>query len=424
MVDRKSKKNNNSNDEAARMARWSNSAYSAANFSIMSPPPSENKKLLGFGSHKPVVMDVALQPIEHDDLKQGSLYIVKIRNVSVALFEGWDDDMCCFAVLRSDSTPMRWSEARYIPGDFDAYDAFDEAGNPPVHLWTRQLRVNVPTNWFSIFEEARRKQRDWMNEQNEEEYYYPPGEQTPAAPPARHQAVNPATITPPATEKSADDKTAGASSHNNDLDSEQALSSTDEQPEDEEIASATGSAQPEVNGGSVKSDSENGNIAAAPNSNGHQHNGATNGDAKLPATNGSSPAAAPMQPQSQQQTRTVIKEYEPNPNTKYEPTPNTSTNTNNATKQHLATPPASPHASEQVRKYQASSEKSRILSTSDFAFPHNGDQFSIGTDVTPPPVPQLPTNGNAKKISSGSNGTATPPKSKRRSVQDLFRGGK
>ncbi|CAO3618327.1 unnamed protein product [Cunninghamella echinulata] len=69
--------------------------------------------------------------------------------------------MCCFAVLRSENTPMRWSQARYLPGDFDAFDAFDEAGNPPVHLWTRYLRVDVPINWFTIFEEARRKQREW-----------------------------------------------------------------------------------------------------------------------------------------------------------------------------------------------------------------------------------------------------------------------
>ncbi|KAI9304658.1 hypothetical protein BJ944DRAFT_288467 [Cunninghamella echinulata] len=102
-----------------------------------------------------------LQPIEHEDLKQGALYIIKIHHVSVGLFQGWNDDMCCFAVLRSENTPMRWSQARYLPGDFDAFDAFDEAGNPPVHLWTRYLRVDVPINWFTIFEEARRKQREW-----------------------------------------------------------------------------------------------------------------------------------------------------------------------------------------------------------------------------------------------------------------------
>ncbi|SAL96508.1 hypothetical protein [Absidia glauca] len=103
----------------------------------------------------------SLEPLEHEDLKQGALYIIKIHHVSVGLFQGWNDDMCCFAVLRSENVPMRWSQARYLPGDYDAYDAFDEAGNPPVHLWTRYLRVEVPINWFAIFEEARRKQREW-----------------------------------------------------------------------------------------------------------------------------------------------------------------------------------------------------------------------------------------------------------------------
>ncbi|KAI8140318.1 hypothetical protein BJV82DRAFT_623492 [Fennellomyces sp. T-0311] len=397
MVDRKSKKNNNE----VGVPRWSGSAYSAANFSIMSPPPPENKKLLGFGSSKPIVMDVALQPVEHDDLKQGSLYIVKIRNVSVALFEGWDDDMCCFAVLRSDSTPMRWSEARYIPGDFDAYDAFDEAGNPPVHLWTRQLRVNVPTNWFSIFEEARRKQRDWQNEQNEE-YYYPPVEQAPAP---RKQPVNPATITPPATEKSTDDK--AASSHNESEETEETSSSaTDEDIEDDEIVSTAGSSAPaqpaEPSEKSVKSEPVH--TDSVP-----QHNGVTNAAPVAVATNDAAPKRSATNG-SAKQPRTYVREYEPTP--KLEQTP---------IKQALATPPASPQASEQVRKYQSSSEKSRLFTSSDIAFTHNGDQFSLTHEITPP-VPQLPTNGNAKKAATGSNGAATPPKSKRRSVQDLFRG--
>jgi hypothetical protein len=56
---------------------------------------------------------------------------------------------------------MRWSEARYLPGDFYAYEAFDEAGNPPVYIWQRLLNTDIPPNWFSMFEEARRKQREW-----------------------------------------------------------------------------------------------------------------------------------------------------------------------------------------------------------------------------------------------------------------------
>ncbi|CAO3643806.1 unnamed protein product [Cunninghamella blakesleeana] len=103
----------------------------------------------------------SFQFIDHDDLIQGSLYILKVKIVTIGLFEGWNDDMCCFSVLRSDTGSMRWSEARYLPGDFDAYDAFDEAGNPPVYFWTRFLRIQVPFNWFSLFEEARRRQRAW-----------------------------------------------------------------------------------------------------------------------------------------------------------------------------------------------------------------------------------------------------------------------
>jgi hypothetical protein len=56
---------------------------------------------------------------------------------------------------------MRWSEARYLPGDFFAFEAFDEAGNPPVYIWQRLLNTDIPPNWFSMFEEARRKQREW-----------------------------------------------------------------------------------------------------------------------------------------------------------------------------------------------------------------------------------------------------------------------
>lgn len=50
---------------------------------------------------------------------------------------------------------------RYLPENFDAYLAFDYAGNPPIHLWTKQLRAVIPLNWFNIFEEARYMQRQW-----------------------------------------------------------------------------------------------------------------------------------------------------------------------------------------------------------------------------------------------------------------------
>ncbi|KAI9025285.1 hypothetical protein CLU79DRAFT_744872 [Phycomyces nitens] len=169
MLEGKSRGSNSNSSALQKLARWHPSANSS----------QTDKKNAGQS-----MFDGPLESLEHDDLKQGSLYILKINQVSVTLFEGWNDDLCCFSVLRMDATPMRWSEARYLPGDFDAYNAFDEAGNPPVHLWTRYLRVEVPVNWFAIFEEARRKQREWTMElnrrANQTHYLHPTSKQSSA----------------------------------------------------------------------------------------------------------------------------------------------------------------------------------------------------------------------------------------------------
>ncbi|KAI8084880.1 uncharacterized protein BX664DRAFT_338006 [Halteromyces radiatus] len=132
-----------------RLARW--------------PTTSPSSSMTNWSDSRKYNMDstTSFQSIENENLVQGSLYIIKVKIVTISLFEGWNDDMCCFSVLRSDTGSMRWSEARYLPGDFDAFDAFDEAGNPPVYFWTRYLRIQVPVNWFSLFEEARRRQRVW-----------------------------------------------------------------------------------------------------------------------------------------------------------------------------------------------------------------------------------------------------------------------
>ena len=65
------------------------------------------------------------------------------------------------------------------------YDAFDECGNPPIHLWSRYLKVGVPSNWFSMFEEAKSKQKEWnqrrqssiIQQQDQNGFYYPPQQQ-------------------------------------------------------------------------------------------------------------------------------------------------------------------------------------------------------------------------------------------------------
>ncbi|KAF1803502.1 hypothetical protein V8B55DRAFT_1506074 [Mucor lusitanicus] len=167
MVDNKQR-----NTTLKKLARWTPSS---------SPSPSNRASVI-----PPLSNDAPFVNIHHDKLQQGALYIIKIKQVSLAMFEGWNDDMCCFSILRSEVEPLRWSEARQLPGDFDIYNAFDECGNPPIHLWSRYLRTSVPSNWFSMFEEAKRKQRNWamhqehlhrqsliqQKQEQEQDYYY------------------------------------------------------------------------------------------------------------------------------------------------------------------------------------------------------------------------------------------------------------
>lgn len=48
----------------------------------------------------PSVHEESLDHVTLNELRQGELYILKIKLIVVALFQGWDDDMCCFSVLR------------------------------------------------------------------------------------------------------------------------------------------------------------------------------------------------------------------------------------------------------------------------------------------------------------------------------------
>ncbi|ORY98179.1 hypothetical protein BCR43DRAFT_524226 [Syncephalastrum racemosum] len=397
MVERKNKNNDGG---VARLARWSaTSAYSAANFSTMSPPPPppESKKLLGFGSSSkniPAPVEPSLLPIEHDDLKQGCLYIVKIRNVSVALFEGWDDDMCCFAVLRSDSTPMRWSEARYIPGDFDAYDAFDDAGNPPVHLWTRHLRVSVPTNWFSIFEEARRKQRSWGQEPAVDDFYY--ADQEALKKPVERQVL------PPLTEQSS---TNGKTEDSSVPDS--AAASGHDVPAGSPEPSSRGAPSVKAASSSAADDSDSVSAPVTPSS--HDGHGISNGT-----------AAAHIQQQSTTSTTAAVPAIPaPAPAPAQTPsipaTPPTPTVQRENSK-HLVQESISANNSS-IQTKQPHPQKD--LFKSDLSFSHDGDRFSLqSSGYQRPPVPEVPAPAPANNKKQ--NGV-TPSKSKRRSVQDLFR---
>lgn len=260
------------------------------------------------------------------------------------------------------------SDYRYIPGDFDAYDAFDDAGNPPVHLWTRHLRVNVPTNWFSIFEEARRKQRDWVTEQNQEPYYYPTEEYNGNGYPS--SAVN-----DNSNSSSNNSKNNGETPQENDKEkpAKKDYAAGEEESKDEQ-ASANGDKAP--SSGSSESDEKEPVTPAV-----------TDNDAHPVSNNGSSVVNSSV----------VAKE----------------------TAAATAPPP--------VPKSFEAGEMTRLFTVSNIGFPHNGDQFSIQSSGyqqeaplgTPTPTP---LNGHSKK--DAADGSNNAIKTKRRSVHSLFRGSK
>ncbi|OZJ04216.1 hypothetical protein BZG36_02950 [Bifiguratus adelaidae] len=99
--------------------------------------------------------------LEPERLIQGRLFLLKLRRITFGLFEGWDDDMCCFSVLREDSGPLRWSAARYVPLTFNAYPSFDSFGNPLLDLWQHILKKPLPENWRRLVDESRRREAFW-----------------------------------------------------------------------------------------------------------------------------------------------------------------------------------------------------------------------------------------------------------------------
>lgn len=102
MVDNKQR-----NTTLKKLARWTPSSPShSTSARTHAIPPLSN--------------DAPFVNIHHDKLQQGALYIIKIKQVSLAMFEGnlkilciifdiclidscklgWNDDMCCFSILR------------------------------------------------------------------------------------------------------------------------------------------------------------------------------------------------------------------------------------------------------------------------------------------------------------------------------------
>lgn len=272
---------------------------------------------------------------------------------------------------------------RYIPGDFDAYDAFDDAGNPPVHLWSRQLRVQVPINWFSIFEEARRKQRQWVEEQNQEEFYYAADE--------RHAPHQHEPVTPPATDKSSGgEKSPNGSQNNDDIDDDDSdkdsQQAADDAKQDDKDKVDKVDKEPIVDG----TESGVNNEAAVP-------------PTSKTTTNGNSVPTSLKKQSTEQTDKRHTKDLDT-------PTVSRSNTAPHLAKQQPQSPPKP--------KYQAapSSATTATNNNDDFSFPHNGDQFAIqnnGYQVTPPAVPPMPVDGGISDPSS--------LKPKRRSVHGFFR---
>ncbi|KAL1930075.1 hypothetical protein VTP01DRAFT_1229 [Rhizomucor pusillus] len=107
-----------------------------------------------------------IQP-EHErvtpsSLMEGRIYLLRVSTAHIAIFQGLDEDLYCFTILRylGGSQPLRWSEARYIASDFAAYEAFDDDGNPLIQFWYELGAREQATHWFVMFEEACRKQRE------------------------------------------------------------------------------------------------------------------------------------------------------------------------------------------------------------------------------------------------------------------------
>lgn len=269
------------------------------------------------------------------------------------------------------------TDFRYIPGDFDAYDAFDDAGNPPVHLWTRHLRVNVPINWFSIFEEARRKQRDWVTAQNQEPYYYPAQEEVnghpPAADVARAKSVQ--------------------NGHKNDEGQDVDNGDKEKPAKKEEESAAASVAEQEQNEQQEGKDKDN---------------SSANGDNKAPSANSSeTDAKEPVTPAAMDNDAHPVGS-------------SNSSHVGNGGSFNVKEAASTP-----IPKLLQVKEEPRFFSADNIDFAHNGEQFSIQSSGyqqaspldTPTPSPR---NGQTKKDAADTANNAF--KTKRRSVHDLFRG--
>ncbi|KAI9488722.1 hypothetical protein BDB00DRAFT_847105 [Zychaea mexicana] len=100
-----------------------------------------------------------------DALAEGQSYLLQVSSGAyISIFKGVDEDLYAFSILRyQEDGSLRWLEARYLVGDFYAFPAFDEAYNPLVDFWYAlgaSVGQYLPQQWFRMFEEASRKERE------------------------------------------------------------------------------------------------------------------------------------------------------------------------------------------------------------------------------------------------------------------------
>ncbi|KAI9246495.1 hypothetical protein BDA99DRAFT_576611 [Phascolomyces articulosus] len=100
-----------------------------------------------------------------EGLAEGRSYLLQVSSgAHISIFEGVEEDLFTFSILRyQDDGTLRWLEARYLSGDFFAFPAFDDDYNPLVDFWYAlgaSVGQFLPNQWFIMFEEASRKERE------------------------------------------------------------------------------------------------------------------------------------------------------------------------------------------------------------------------------------------------------------------------
>lgn len=267
------------------------------------------------------------------------------------------------------------------------------------------MRVSVPTNWFSIFEEARRKQRSWNQEPAVDDFYY--ADQDVPKKPIERQAL------PPLTEQSSTNgKTEESSTPNSTAASDHEVPAGSPEPSSRGVPSVKAASS------SAADDSDSVSAPVTPSS--HDGHGISNGAAashiqQQPTPSAAIATAAATTVPTVPAVPAPVPTHTPAQHPSIPASPPTPTVQRENSK-HLVQESISANNSS-IQTKQPHPQKD--LFKSELSFTHDGDRFSLqSSGYQRPPVPEVPAPAPANNKKQ--NGVA-PSKSKRRSVQDLFR---